>query len=70
MHEDPIVEEVRKHRQEWAAGFGYNIAAMAADLRKREGSGGHRLVDLSRQGVANARRRAVREERVGKAGRK
>lgn len=50
MYKDPIVEEVRKRRQEWAARFGYDIEAMAADLRKREGKNGHRVVDLQKQG--------------------
>jgi hypothetical protein len=36
MRKDPIVEEVRKHRKAWAAKFGYDIDAMAADLKRRE----------------------------------
>lgn len=63
MHKDPIVEEVRKHRQEWAAKFDYNIEAMAADLRKREGSDGHRVINLQ----AAAKRRAWRTRKTIKA---
>jgi hypothetical protein len=36
MYKDPIVKEVRKHRQEWAAKFNYNIDAMVADLKRSE----------------------------------
>ena len=36
MYKDPIVAEVRKHRQAWAAKFGYDIDAMVADLKRRE----------------------------------
>jgi hypothetical protein len=50
MWEDPIVAEVRKHRQARAAKFKYNIAAMIEDARKREGKSGHP--------VASPRRRA------------
>lgn len=59
MHKDPIVEDVRKRRQQWAARFGYNIEAMAADLRKREGQDGHPVVNLQ----ASAPRRKWRPGR-------
>jgi transaldolase len=35
MTEDPIVEEVRRARQEYAARFNYDLAAMVADLQRR-----------------------------------
>jgi hypothetical protein len=44
MHRDPIVEEVRKHRQARAAKFNYDIGAMMADARTREKTSGHKLV--------------------------
>lgn len=40
MRNDPIVEEVRRIREEYARQFGHDLRAMAADLRKREQ--GHR----------------------------
>jgi hypothetical protein len=46
MIDDPIVEEVRKHRQENAAKFGYDVRAIAEDARKREKTSGHRIVNL------------------------
>ncbi len=36
MITDPIVEEVQRIRQEYAARFNYDIRAMAQDLKKRE----------------------------------
>lgn len=65
MYKDPIVEEVRKYRQEWAAKFGYDIGKMAADLRKREGKNGHRVVDLSKE--TKAKRRRLRPMRKANA---
>ena len=44
MSGDPIVEEVRKRREERAARFGFDIRAIAADARKRESEGGRRVV--------------------------
>ena len=36
MKLDPIVEEVRKVRQAHAAKFNYDLAAICADLKKKE----------------------------------
>jgi hypothetical protein len=36
MHDDPIIEEVRRIRDEYAKEFDYDLRAMADDLRKRE----------------------------------
>ncbi|MBN1670823.1 MAG: hypothetical protein JXR37_07315 [Kiritimatiellae bacterium] len=33
---DPIVDEVRRIRRDYAKRFDYDLQAMAADLRKRE----------------------------------
>jgi hypothetical protein len=60
MYKDPIVEEVRKHRQARAARFGYDIEAMAEDARKRERKSGHRMVNLQELDKQ-------RKMRVGKA---
>jgi hypothetical protein len=49
MIEDPIVEEIRKHRDEIARKFGYDIRAIAQDARKRERTSGHKLVSFCRQ---------------------
>ena len=36
MWKDEIVEEVRRARDEYAARFNYDIAAMCADIRQRQ----------------------------------
>lgn len=46
---DPIVEEVRKYRQENAARFGYDVRAILEDARKREKTSGHKVVLLSKR---------------------
>jgi len=56
MYKDPIVEEVRKHREARAAKFGYDVCAIMEDARKREPKSGHRIVNLQELG----KRRRVR----------
>lgn len=43
---DPIVEEVRKIRNDHAASFNYDLHAICEDLRKKEKSCGHPVVSL------------------------
>lgn len=47
MYEDPIVEEVRKHREARAAKFNFDIRAIVEDARKRQGASGHCIVTLA-----------------------
>ena len=47
MWRDPIVEEVRKVREERARRFDYDIAAIVRDLQARQEAGGARVVDRS-----------------------
>ena len=49
MHEDPIVEEVRKIRERLARGHDFNVASIFQDLRKRQASLGKRLVRRQRK---------------------
>jgi hypothetical protein len=46
MCRDEIVEEVRKIRQAHAERFEYDLDAIVADFKKREGEGGHKVVSL------------------------
>jgi len=46
MRNDPIVEEVRRVREEYAKQFDYDVRAMAEDLRKREQQHRERLVSF------------------------
>ena len=43
---DPIVEEIRKVREEHAARFGFDLDAIVADFRKREQEGPYKVVTL------------------------
>ena len=59
MANDEIVEEIHRFRREWAAKFGYDVKAMAQDLRERfeRGEfGTFRVVDRS-QAPPNRMRR-------------
>ena len=44
---DPIVEEVRKIRQEYAARFNFDLDAIYRDLKAREVASDRTYVDLS-----------------------
>ncbi len=46
MFTDPIVEEVRRVREEYAKQFNYDLHAMAEDLRKQERQHPERLVSF------------------------
>jgi hypothetical protein len=61
---DPIIEEVRKHRQARAAKFGFNIRAMMEDARKRQAKSGHPVVNL--EGKGNATKRAAARSKFRK----
>ena len=43
---DPIVEEIRKYREQYAAKFNYDLAAICRDLRERQETCGCELVSL------------------------
>lgn len=43
---DPIVEEVRKARDEHAAQFGYNLEQIFEDIQKKERQSGRKVVSL------------------------
>lgn len=46
MTEDPIMEELHKFREEWAAQFNYDIHAMVADLRRSQRDANRQVVTL------------------------
>lgn len=49
MWEDPIVAEVREIREKLSAKFGFDVKAIFADLRQRQGSLGGRLIPQKKQ---------------------
>ena len=46
MKHDPIVEETRKLREEYAAKFDNDPDAIFADIKRRQSEGGKKLVVL------------------------
>lgn len=56
MCEDPIIEEVRRVRQEYAKQFNYDLHAIAADLRKHEQEHPERLVSFPPKLLRKARK--------------
>ena len=47
MWRDPIVEEVRRYRQDYAAQFNYDLKAICQDLREKQKKSGRKIVSLS-----------------------
>jgi len=52
MWQDPIVEEIRQYRQEYAARFNFDLKAICRDLRERQSKGGRKVVSLPPRPVA------------------
>lgn len=48
MPDDPIVAEVRKHREEIAREFGNDLRAIYEHFKKRESEGGWKVVSRRR----------------------
>ena len=46
MWKDPIVEEIRAHRETHAAKFDYDLAAICRDLREQQAASGRKVVTL------------------------
>jgi hypothetical protein len=63
MAKDPIVEEVRRIRQQYAARFNYDLAAISRDLQERQARGEFTVVRRKprrrRVQAPGQRRRAV-----------
>jgi hypothetical protein len=47
MWRDPIVEEVRRLREEYAAQFNHDLKAVCGDLRERQKESGRKIVSLA-----------------------
>ena len=54
MWEDPIVAAVREIREKLAAKFDFDVKAIFADLRKRQGSLGGRLIPQKKRAEPRA----------------
>jgi hypothetical protein len=51
MQNDPVVDEVRQIRHAYAKRFGFDLRAMAADLRRKEQDHPDRLVSFEPKAV-------------------
>ncbi len=54
MYTDPIIEEIRKFRDEYAARFNYDVKAMLADIRRRQKDSGRKTVSRPPKRIATA----------------
>ena len=63
---DPIVEEVRRHREAYAARFNYDLWAIYEDIKSREGQDGREVVRGVPRTVVQvkARRRLLHRRRA------
>ena len=50
---DPIVDEVRRVRDEHAARFGYDLDAIFQDLKEQEKKSGRKFVSVAKKGVGS-----------------
>jgi hypothetical protein len=46
MKKDPIVEEIRKIREEHAAKFNFHLENICADMKEKEEDCGHPVISL------------------------
>lgn len=53
MWQDPIVEEVRRIRDEHAKQFNYDLHAICEDFRRKQSSSGHTVVSRQPRRPAN-----------------
>ena len=53
MWRDPIVEEVRRWREEYAARFNYDITAICREARERQKTSERKIVSLPAKRVAS-----------------
>ena len=58
MIQDPIVEEVRRHRREIAAMFNFDLDALGRYLQRRERASGHKVVQPPKRRLARSRKRS------------
>lgn len=57
MWKDPIVEEVRRIRQQHAQQFNYDLRAIVDDLRKQQGQSGRTYVRFAPRKPSEAKKR-------------
>ena len=63
MWKDPIVEEIRKLRDEYAAKFNYDLAAIFRDLQQKQKNSGREFVSLAPRPVTTKAQKNVKRAR-------
>lgn len=58
MYTDPILDEIRRYRDEYAARFNYDVEAMVDDMRRRQKEVGTTTVSRPPKRIATADGRA------------
>ena len=56
MWRDPIVAEVRRNREAYAARFNHDIKAICRAAREQQKKSGHKIVSLSPRPVTTAKK--------------
>ena len=64
MTQDPIIEEIRRIREESARKFGYDAQAMARHLMREQKKSGHPIVDRRAGKTAPAKPRCRRASKA------
>lgn len=64
---DPIVEEIRKFREDHAARFNYDVNAIADDLKTRQDERGVSVVSFPPKRVSDAKGTSVAPPALDKA---
>jgi hypothetical protein len=62
MLEDPIVEEIRRYRQEHAAKYGNDIHRICEALREQQGKSGRKVVNFGPKKLTDRTNLCVAEE--------
>jgi hypothetical protein len=52
MYTDPIIDEIRKYRDQYAARFNYDVKAMLDDIRRRQKESGRKTVSRPPKRIA------------------
>ena len=56
---DPIVEEIRKNREQYAARFNYDLTAICRDLRERQAACGRKVVSRAPKKVTKGHQAGI-----------
>jgi hypothetical protein len=61
---DPIVEEIRHHRERYAARFNFDVTAICRDLQERQATCGREVISRSPKKIAKGHPASIEASRV------